>query len=156
LRRPDYDFTPPFDAPPLGPVALLPGLGQFKTFAVDLAKHRLDGPDPLRSRKYARDLDFVKSFGSLNSETRTPDHAETAFFWFEETAIWNGIASTVIRQHNLDPWRAARTLALMNFALIDAGIVCFEAKYHFRFWRPYTAIRRAGEDGNEATEPDAA
>jgi len=26
--------------------------------------------------------------------------------------------------------------------------------YHFRFWRPYTAIRRADADGNPATEPD--
>lgn len=30
------------------------------------------------------------------------------------------------------------------------------AKYHFRFWRPYTAIRRAAEDGNPHTEPDHA
>ena len=42
-------------------------------------------------------------------------------------------------------------LALMNFALVDAGIACFDAKYHFRFWRPYTAIRRAGEDDNDET-----
>jgi hypothetical protein len=42
----------------------------------------------------------------------------------------------------------------MNFALADAGIVSFDAKYDFRFWRPYTAIRRAGEDDNDRTEAD--
>jgi hypothetical protein len=42
----------------------------------------------------------------------------------------------------------------MAFAVADAEIVVFEAKYRFRFWRPYTAIRRAGEDGNPETTPD--
>jgi hypothetical protein len=38
--------------------------------------------------------------------------------------------------------------------MADGGIACFEAKYHFRFWRPYTAIRRANQDNNSFTEPD--
>jgi PAP2 superfamily len=45
-------------------------------------------------------------------------------------------------------------LALVNFAMMDGGFACFEAKYHFRFWRPYTAIRRAAEDGNDASQAD--
>jgi hypothetical protein len=150
----DYDFTPPFDRPPLGPIALFPGWGRLRPFAIDLAKHRLPGPASLRSRDYARDLDSVKSVGSLHSRTRTADQTEIAFFWFEEFPIWNRIANSVIRQNNVDPWRAARILALMHFAIADAGIACFEAKYHFRFWRPYTAIRRADEDGNRFTEAD--
>ncbi len=150
----DYAFTPPFDAPPLGPIALFPGWGRLTPFAIDLARHRLPGPDPLRSAQYARDVNFVKSVGSLHSSTRKPDQTETAFFWFEPFAVWNRIAATVAQQQELSPWRAARVLALMNFALADAGIACFDAKYHFRFWRPYTAIRRAHEDGNDGTEPD--
>ncbi len=31
---------------------------------------------------------------------------------------------------------------------------CFEAKYHYRFWRPVHAIARADTDGNPATSPD--
>jgi hypothetical protein len=150
----DYDFTPPFDRPPLGPIALFPGWGRLRPFAIDLAKHRLPGPASLRSRDYARDLDSVKSVGSLHSWTRTADQTEIAFFWFEPFPIWNRIANSAIRQNNVDPWRAARILALMHFAIADAGIACFEAKYHFRFWRPYTAIRRADEDGNRFTEAD--
>jgi len=151
----EYDFTPPFDAPPLGPVALFPGWRRLTPFAIDLERHRLKGPDSLHSRRYARDLNVVKSVGSRQSVTRTHDQAETAFFWFEEDwSMWNGIARTVIQQQRMDPWRAARVLALLNFALADSGIACLDAKYHFRFWRPYTAIRRAEEDGNDRTEAD--
>jgi hypothetical protein len=150
----DYDFTPPFDAPPLGPVALFPGFGRLTPFAIDLERHRLKGPDPLKSTMYARDVNLVKSVGGLKSATRTPDQTATAFFWFEEQPIWNQIARTVILERRLDPWDAARLLALMNFALTDSTVAAFEAKYHFRFWRPYTAIRRAAEDGNDYTEAD--
>src|SRR5262249_5615160 len=31
-----------------------------------------------------------------------------------------------------------------------------ESKYHYTLWRPITAIRRAGEDGNPATQAEAA
>ena len=44
----------------------------------------------------------------------------------------------------------------MNLAMGDAGISCFEAKYHFSFWRPVTATQLAADDGNPATEADAA
>jgi hypothetical protein len=150
----DYDFTPPFDAPPLGPVALFPGWGRLTPFVVDLARPRLRGPDPLRSKRYADDVNFLKAYGRLHDSSRTPDQTSTALFWFEPFAIWNDIARTALQRERVSPWRAARVLALMNFAVADAEIACFDAKYHFRFWRPYTAIRRAGEDGNDETEAD--
>lgn len=149
----DYAFTPPFDQPPLGPIALFPGWGRLTPFGSDLAKHRLLGPDALTSAAYARDLDSVKSLGSLNSRTRTVDQTEMAFFWFEGNA-WHEIGRNVLEQIHADEWQAARTLALTYLAVADAGIACFEAKYRFRFWRPYTAIRRADEDGNPATQAD--
>jgi hypothetical protein len=37
----------------------------------------------------------------------------------------------------------------------DALIAVFDAKYHYNFWRPITAIRNGDKDGNEATERDA-
>ena len=49
---------------------------------------------------------------------------------------------------------AARTLALVNFAMADGFIAGFEAKYRFRFWRPVTAIHAAASDDNPATSPD--
>jgi hypothetical protein len=150
----EYDFTPPFDRAPLGPIALFPGWGHLTPFGIDLVKHKLSGPNPLSSGRYAFDLNYVKSFGSLNSSTRTADQTETAFFWFIEAPIWSRIANTVLQQEHADIWQSARVLALVNFAIVDGFIACFEAKYHFRFWRPYTAIRRANEDKNSLTGPD--
>ncbi|HEX9655053.1 MAG TPA: hypothetical protein VGA99_15205, partial [bacterium] len=43
----DYDFTPPFDSEPFGPVANFPGWGNVTPFAIELADYRLDGPDAL-------------------------------------------------------------------------------------------------------------
>jgi hypothetical protein len=151
----DYDFTPPFDAPPMGPIALFPGWGKLTPFALDASRrHHLRGPDDLDTKRYARDFNKLKSVGALASTTRTPDQTATAFFWFEGFGIFSDLARMAIEQQRLDEWQAARVLALMSFAATDAGIVCFDAKYEFRFWRPFTAIRRADEDDNDDTEAD--
>lgn len=157
IGRPgDYDFTPPFDQPPLGPIAFYPGWGRITPFGIELAEHRLPGPDPLPSLRYALDYNHVKSIGELESTSRTAEQTQIAFFWFEFSPIgWNRIANTIVRQERADVWRSARILALVNFALADGYIAGFEAKYHYRFWRPYTAIRSAGRDGNPLTRPDA-
>ena len=43
----------------------------------------------------------------------------------------------------------------MAVARADAMIAVFDAKYHYNFWRPVTAIRNGDIDGNPATERDA-
>jgi hypothetical protein len=153
-RPGDYDFTPPFDRTPLGPVALLTGWGRLQPFAVDGKKHHLAGPDRLASERYAKDLNHLKSIGALDSTTRTAEQTAIARFWFECLDTWYRIATSVLDQRRVDTWDSARILALMSFAIADTEIAVFEAKYRFRFWRPYTAIRRANEDGNRATDPD--
>ncbi len=45
-------------------------------------------------------------------------------------------------------------LALVHVTTGDALISCWEAKYHYRFWRPVHAIQRAGTDGNPRTTAD--
>jgi len=55
----------------------------------------------------------------------------------------------------LNLWQAARLFALLTMSGADGAVVTWDAKYHYNHWRPYTAIRQAGEDGNPATEPDA-
>jgi hypothetical protein len=37
----------------------------------------------------------------------------------------------------------------------DSLIAVFDAKYHYHFWRPATAIRNADADGHDATQRDA-
>jgi membrane-associated phospholipid phosphatase len=48
----------------------------------------------------------------------------------------------------------ARTFALLNIAMADAGIASWDAKYHYDLWRPIDAIRQADQDGNAGTLGD--
>ena len=63
-------------------------------------------------------------------------------------------------QMGSDVAEQARLLALVNVAMADAGIACWESKYHYKFWRPVTGIRESDPgtgptglgDGNYATQ----
>jgi hypothetical protein len=143
--RGEYQFTPPFN------FAAQPSWGRVKPFVIDLREHAVDGPDSLSSIQYARDLEYVKAIGGINSRIRTADQSEIAQFWYEDSTLgWNRIANTAVRQQRLDNWSAARAFALVNFAMADGFIAGFEAKYRFRFWRPETAIR---EESDPAWKP---
>jgi len=67
--------------------------------------------------------------------------------------MWNRIARTLAQQRGLGLWESARLLAVLNFAIGDATISVYAAKYVYNFWRPITAIR-AVEDGNARTVAD--
>jgi hypothetical protein len=113
------------------------------------------GPD-LTSHRYARDLNEVKQLGARNSATRTAERTNIARFWQAQAlVIWNDVLRHVALGLDLDESEAARDFALMNVAGADARIACWDAKYAFNFWRPVTAIQRADEDGNPATEADS-
>ncbi len=45
-------------------------------------------------------------------------------------------------------------MALINFAMADAGIASWKAKYDYDLWRPVDAIQNADVDSNSATSPD--
>lgn len=145
----EYQFTAPFD------FAAQPRWGSIRPFVIDVRRHAVEGPQPLASEAYARDLESVRAIGAASSKTRTPEQSEIARFWYEDSPLgWNRIANSAIRARGLDAWSAARTLALVHFAMADGFIAGFDAKYRFRFWRPETAIRAAADDGNPRTEAD--
>jgi hypothetical protein len=56
-----------------------------------------------------------------------------------------------VLDHHLDIVQAARFLAMASVTYADAFIACGDAKYHYAFWRPITAIRAGDTDGNDAT-----
>ena len=58
--------------------------------------------------------------------------------------------------HGLDIADSARLFAIENLASADGAIGCWYSKYYWNFWRPITAIREAGSDGNPATGADLA
>jgi hypothetical protein len=151
----DYQFTPPFDVPPLGPLAGGPGVGNMTPFAFDVSSHRVPAPLRLSSLAYAADFNFVKAIGRIDSTVRTAEQTEIANFWYEDSPRgWNRIANSVIRQKGIGTWDGARILALLNFAMVDGYIAGFAAKYKYAFWRPITAIHMAAIDRNPLTTAD--
>ena len=121
------------------------------------SQFRASGPPALTSMQYAADVNEVKEIGSLTSATRTADQTQIARFWNGNTPVgWNRIAVSVSESRNLTISQNARLLALLNVAMADAVIACWEAKYHYSFWRPVTAIRLAATDGNPDTTEDPA
>ena len=61
----------------------------------------------------------------------------------------------LVTAKKLDIVDSARLFALVAIATDDAFIAVFEAKYHYNFWRPITAIRNADLSDNPATQRDA-
>jgi hypothetical protein len=148
-------------APPQGPSLLVardpaPWVGGVRPFLLpDIVSYRSDPPNALDSAAYAEDFNEVKELGSLTSTRRTADQTAAAIFWQDHgPVIWNRVMRSLAASHGLDVAAGARLFASTNLAAADASIGCWESKYHWSFWRPITAIREAGTDGNPATEPD--
>jgi hypothetical protein len=142
-------------------VAGLPGnnfrwLGQVKPFLVaDAADFATPGPLDVTSAAYAAEFDEVKSLGRATGSTRTKDQTEQARFWADHTvALWNRIFQQVATTQQLSIDENARVFAMLYTTGADAIIACFQDKERHGFWRPMTAIREAGGDGNPATTPD--
>jgi hypothetical protein len=116
------------------------------------------GPPPdLKSKLWARDYNEIKAVGSLMSTVRTPEQTEIARFWATALPdVHMGVVHSVAIAPGREVTRNARLYAMVTGALNDAEIAVFDAKYHYQFWRPITAIRNGDRDGNDATERDAA
>ena len=156
--------TPHADPPipgvwiPTGPVPIGPYLGLMEPFSLHSAdQFRPAGPPDLRSRRWARDYNEVKEIGSSTSTTRTAEQTLAARFWGEAPVQQaRGSFRTFVRDHELDIVEATRFMAMISVTYADALIACFDAKYHYAFWRPVTAIQAGDTDGNERTIGDPA
>jgi membrane-associated phospholipid phosphatase len=143
------------------PPAFLPGAGpQFATMMPWViespSQFRPAGPPALASARYAADFAETKSMGGLSSSLRSADQTLAARFWNSTTAnyFWDGVAVELGHRRHLTLSENSRLLALLNLAIADAAIACWDAKYHYVFWRPVTAIPLADTDGNPATDAD--
>jgi membrane-associated phospholipid phosphatase len=116
------------------------------------------GPPALDSARYTTDFLETKSMGSFSSSIRTADQTLASLFWNASTAsyYWDTIAISLGAQRHNTLSENARLLALLNVAMADAAIACWEAKYRYLFWRPVTAIPMAATDGNDDTTADPA
>ena len=152
-----YRSTPPFDGPPFNGFVAVPGWGNIKPFCLTSgSQFRPVPPYAINSPEYTADYNDVKNLGAATGSARSADQTQIAVFYLENAPLhFNRIARTMIGKYNLDAWRAARLLALLQLAEADANIACLNAKFYYNFWRPITAIRLGDADGNNNTVGDA-
>jgi PAP2 superfamily len=151
----EWRFTPDF---PLQ-LAFAPNWGKVTPFVLQQSSQfRPGAPYHLGSNKYAADYNEIKVLGGDDITTpsaRTADQTQIGLFWIESSPLaWNRLARALAASRGLDIGENARLFGLLNLAMADGYIASWEAKYHYRFWRPITAIRLGDTDGNPATAGD--
>lgn len=120
------------------------------------AQFRPAPPPALNSEQWARDFNEVKALGGKVAARRSAEQTEAARFWeYSLPSIYHGVVRSVALQPQRDLARNARLFAAVAQAMDDALIGVFDAKYHYQFWRPATAIRNGDIDGNDVTARDA-
>jgi membrane-associated phospholipid phosphatase len=120
---------------PIEPLA-----GSWKPWALTTGSQFRPGPPPaLDSEQMARELAEVKNYPRTNLTNLT------ASFWeyYGGRAVfefWNDQASRLIFEHRVqdDTLLASRVYALVNIAVNDAAIACWDAKY--TYWAPRPAM----------------
>jgi len=148
--------------PPAFPAAGFTHYPAVLPFAITSNTQFSPNPPPtLTSTEYASAFNEVKELGSAISTTRTADQTLVAQLWANVNTpttvffVWNNVAQTVAISRNNTTVENARLFALMNIAFHDALQTTFTSKFAHGLWRPVTAIRRAEEDDNPNTAPDA-
>lgn len=143
-KQGEYRPTPPDLTP-----AFMAQWGGVKPFALASAAQFRPGPPPAVDGERARaDVEAVRALGAEKGASRDEEQTEVARFWYENSVQgWNRITRTVAEARGLGLHDEARLFALVNLAIADGMIACFDAKYHYAYWRPVTAIREGGDAG---------
>jgi hypothetical protein len=159
----DIDNTEPY-RPLTSPGVYVPTIfplgyafAQHRPWFMKTAAQFRPGPPPaLTSALWARDYNEVKVVGSATSKVRTQEQAAIARFWATALPdVHMGVVHSVAIAPGREVTRNARLYAVVTAAMNDAEIAALEAKYHYNFWRPITAIRNGDRNGNPATQRDA-
>ncbi|MEK6571570.1 MAG: vanadium-dependent haloperoxidase [Bacteroidota bacterium] len=132
---PGYWFSS--ENPPQPP--LLPLWGSVRPWLMTSGNQfRPSAPPAFRSPEFNSALSEVRQI----ADNRTPERLRIARFWadlagtFTPPGHWNEIACNLITGRRVNELRSARALALMNMAIMDAGISCWDAKYAYWLLRP--------------------
>ena len=141
-----------------------------KGFAIT-ARHTLD-PPPFDNNEYREALREVRGkgiapelMGTLpdDVEPRTVDETVRGIYWGYDGAsglgtpprLYNQIIRRVSIARGNSVARNARLFAFVNVAMADAGILAWDEKYKYEFWRPVLGIREHDRSmGPAATEAD--
>jgi hypothetical protein len=169
LRKDDgRNATVPYEAapgpgvwrptPPTNTPFFAPWLGQVDPLLIDSPTQFRPGPPPgLTSDEYTTDFAEVKAFGSKLGSLRTDKQTETALF-FSDTGIgpFQAALRDLTARRGMDISGTARLFAAVNMSVADAFIAVWDAKLHYAYWRPITAIHLADTDDNPDTTEDTA
>lgn len=121
-------------------------------------RHSLDAPPALDSAEYLAALRQVRAKGIApellatvpsGASPRTPLETLIGIYWGYDGAaglgtpprLYNQIVRQVAVARGNSPAENARLFALINAAMGDAGILCWEQKYIHDFWRPVIGVR---------------
>ena len=120
---------------------MLPLFGKVKTFLFDsatLVSIRPPAPPSTKSPEFQKELDEVLYY----SKNVTRERNRIIQFWadgvntYSPPGHWNAIAAEEFIQCNFSEVRWARNLALLNMAMMDAAIACWDTKYLYFNPRP--------------------
>lgn len=126
------------------PVAapLRPSWASVRPWAMPSGDHVRPPPPPAPG---SAAFDAALAEVRLVSDTRTPEQLRIARFWADGAGTsgppghWNAIAADLLSRNGVSAARAAHVLALLNVAMMDAGIACWDAKYEYWLLRPSQA-----------------
>src|SRR6266481_2032367 len=128
----------------------------MKPFAMTSgSQFRPQPPIALDSKEWATDFNELKDYGGKISTKRTAQQTETALFWTSPLLAYQPLVRQLVTAKQMGVVDSARFMALEVIGLNDAIIAVLDAKYHYNFWRPITAIRNGDIDGNPATDSEA-
>ncbi len=120
---------------------MLPLFGKTLGFLLDTTEvinNRPPAPPSTNSPEFAKELDEVLWY----SQNATRDHMRIVHFWgdgagtYTPPGHWNAIACEDFVNMRFSEVRWARNLALLNMAMFDAAICCWDAKYYYFNPRP--------------------
>jgi len=139
------------------PITAASKWSNVKPFAMAKASQFRPGPPiSLESKEWATDYNEIKDYGGKTSAKRSPQQTETARFWLMVgPPAYHPFVRQLVTAKQMSVGDSARLMALVAVGLNEALIAVFDAKYHYNFWRPITAIRNGDIDGNPATEREA-
>ena len=143
--------------PAFAPMAV-PWLGSVTPFTLkDPTQFGAPPPPDLNSGRYTKDYNEAKAMGALVNSARTPEQTDLAYFYADNAFLyWNRALQGLANAHLNNLGDSARLFALCGLVMADAPIVIWNNKKYYNFWRPITAIREGGNDGNPNTAGDPA
>jgi hypothetical protein len=125
-----------YSAPGVPPIGVT--MATARTWLLDSAAQFRPAPPPAYdSPAWRAAIEEVRRV----ARQRTPEQTKIAQKWnaADPWALWNETATAAIRRHRMSDAEAARVLAVLNIAAMDAVVACFEAKYHYWTIRPSQA-----------------